>query len=122
MSKETTSETLDLPPIPTKATLSQWQTYVSQVVQARGWNKASDLEVFLLFSEEVGELAKAFRQHRQLFVESKNAASTNDTKQELASEMADVLSYLFDLAQRLDINLEQAAIDKELVNRSRHWE
>jgi len=112
-----------LPTIPTEATLSQWQSYVAEVVKARGWDKASDLEIFLLFSEEVGELAKAFRRHRGLFAEATSDANKHpQSKRELALEMADVLSYLLDLAQRLDIDLEQAAIEKERINRDRHWD
>lgn len=111
-----------LPEIPSGGTLKQWQSYVKELVTARGWTQASDLEVFLLFSEEVGELAKAFRRHRELFTEGSQASSKTETKQELASEMADVLSYLLDLAQRMDIDLEEAAVAKERFNRTREWE
>ena len=110
-----------LPDIPQTATLTEWQTYVSELVKARAWDKASDLEIFLLFTEEVGELAKAFRRHRELFAESGQVKTeASKLKEELASEMADVLSYLLDLAQRMDINLESAVIQKENFNRSRH--
>ena len=111
-----------LPEIPSGGTLRQWQSYVKDLVSARGWTQASDLEVFLLFSEEVGELAKAFRRHRELFTEGSATSSGEATKQELASEMADVLSYLLDLAQRMDIDLEDAAVAKERFNRTREWD
>ena len=108
-----------LPPIPeAEASLGHWQSYVGKLVKARGWDKCSELEVFLLFSEEVGELAKAFRHHRELFQEKDK---DKDTKHELALEMADVLSYLFDLAERLDIDLTAAAREKEAINRGRQW-
>lgn len=113
-------KSLDLPPIPNTATLRQWQDYVGEIVQKRGWGKADNLEIFLLFTEEVGELAKAFRQHRELFTEESKC--TENSKRELAHEMADVLSYLLDLANRMDIDLEQAAKEKEEINRGRHWD
>jgi NTP pyrophosphatase (non-canonical NTP hydrolase) len=119
-----------LPDIPETATLSQWQAYMKELVRARGWNKASDLEIFLLFSEEVGEFAKAFRRYRRLFAERiiEDRAACQDSldlepaRQEMAEELADVFSYLLDLAARLEIDLEQAFVAKERDNRSREWE
>lgn len=119
-----------LPDLPASATLREWQTYVAQTVLARGWNQASDLEVFLLFSEEVGEFAKAFRRYRQLFVErieedrpaSMDLPLQAETQNNLAEELADIQSYLLDLAERLGIDLEQALVAKEKRNRLRSWE
>lgn len=120
----------ELPPLPSSASLSQWQTYMTQTVAARGWDRANDLEVFLLFSEEVGEFAKAFRRFRRLFTErvtedraaSPDALDMAPAREEMAEELADVFSYLLDLAGRLDIDLEQAFVAKEKRNRSREWE
>ncbi|NTW98103.1 MAG: nucleotide pyrophosphohydrolase [Oscillochloris sp.] len=39
----------------------------------------------------------------------------------LAGEIADVANYLFQLAYLLDINLEQAILDKLKVNYGREW-
>ena len=121
--KKLTNHKNNLPEIPGSVSLKEWQSYTKDLVQARGWDKASDLEVFLLLSEEVGELAKAFRRHRELFIQSnKSRPGSTETKNELASEMADVLSYLLDLAQRMDIDLEEALINKEEYNRKRSWD
>lgn len=111
-----------LPPIPENATLGQWQSYVDQLVKARGWDRATDLETFLLFMEEVGELAKAFRRHRKLFPENGQETTHAEAKRELALEMADVLSYLCDLANRMGVDLEASAVEKEIINRDRHWD
>ena len=111
---------MNLPEIPKEATVGDWQRYTAELVKARGWDKATDLEIFLLLTEEVGELAKAYRRHRSLFSEPKKAQD-QDTKQEISGELADVMSYLLDLAQRLEIDLEQAMIEKEKHNRGRHW-
>jgi NTP pyrophosphatase (non-canonical NTP hydrolase) len=119
-----------LPPLPQSATLAEWQAYMAEMVVARGWNRASDLEIFLLFSEEVGEFAKAFRRFRRLFTErvsedraaGHDAMDVNPARQEMAEELADVFSYLLDLAGRLEIDLEQAFVSKEKQNRQREWE
>ena len=116
---------MQLPEIPEAGTpLPDWQNYVAQHVKARGWDSASDLEIFLLFSEEVGELAKALRRHRGLFSESahSNPDRQNLAQQQVGEEMADVLSYLLDLASRLDVDLEKAFREKERLNRSREWD
>ena len=103
---------------------------MAQMVAARGWDSASDLEIFLLFSEEVGEFAKAFRRFRRLFTErvTEDRAAGMDSvdlapaREEMAEELADVFSYLLDLAGRLEIDLEAAFVAKEKVNRNRDWE
>jgi NTP pyrophosphatase (non-canonical NTP hydrolase) len=41
---------------------------------------------------------------------------------ELAGELADVANYLFQLAYLLDIDLEQAILDKLKLNYDRTWE
>lgn len=103
-------------------TLTDLQQYMDTVCKERGWNQDNPLETFLLFSEEVGELAKAIRNHRGLYQEEakahKQAAST---KQALEEEFADVLGYIFDLANQFDVNLEQAFRDKEALNEKRDW-
>ncbi len=115
---------MNLPDLPDPGTsLAKWQEYVSDNVKARGWDQASDLEIFLLFSEEVGEMAKALRRHRGLFSETtpSNTERRTQAQQHLGEEMADVLSYLLDLAGRLNIDLESAFREKEQRNRTREW-
>ncbi|MFA5505361.1 MAG: MazG nucleotide pyrophosphohydrolase domain-containing protein [Vulcanimicrobiota bacterium] len=111
---------MELPNIPSNATLGEWQSYIGELVKARGWDRADDLEIFLLLTEEVGELAKAYRRHRALFVEG-HPGDEKTTHRELAGELADVLSYLLDLSQRLGVDLEQALVEKEQHNRGREW-
>lgn len=101
-----------------KPTLRELQQYMHDVCEARGWNKVNDLELFLLFSEEVGELAKAIRDQRKLFAEK---PKDKDPRQNLEEEFADVLSYLIDLANHFEVDLEKAFRDKEAVNNKRVW-
>ena len=98
-------------------TLSDLQDYIKQVAEERCWNKNNYLEIFLLFSEEVGELAKAIRNKTGLYAED----NAKTKKNEIENEMADVLNYLLDLANYFDINLEKAFRDKDKINSKREW-
>lgn len=105
------------PEIPNQPTLSQLQAYQQAICQFRGWDTSTDLETFLLFTEEIGELAKAVRNRLALYQEAGKSAGPN----ELAGEFADVLSYLMDLANRFDVDLEGAFRAKEALNAKRSW-
>ena len=52
-----------------KPTLGDLQRYVAEVCQERGWTKDTPAEKFVLFVEEVGELAKETRKAAGLYVE-----------------------------------------------------
>ena len=75
------------------------------------------MEIFLLLSEEVGELAKAVRNYAGLYTEK----NIKKDKFELEEEFADVLNYLFDLANCFDIDLEEAFRKKDKINAERTW-
>ncbi len=98
-------------------TLPDLQRYIAEVCQERGWTKDSPAEKFLLFVEEVGELAKAMRKSAGLYEER---ARQRDMS--LDEEFADVLSYLLNLANVFQVDLEKAFRAKEEVNQSRKWE
>ena len=103
-----------LPPNPT---LRVFQDYLALVCQERGWTKDTPSEKFVLFIEEVGELAKAMRKQAGLYEE--RAKPQNFALEE---EFADVFSYLLDLANCFDVDLEEAFRAKEKINESRTWE
>lgn len=103
--------------LPQSPSLNELQTYMARTCQERGWHDTPLLETFLLFAEEVGELAKAIRQLRGLYEEE----GTSTPNRELAHELADVLSYLLEMANKLDINLEEAFREKEALNAGRTW-
>ncbi len=100
-----------------KPLLPDFQNYMKDICAERGWDKNNYLELFLLFSEEVGELAKAMRDHAGLYAE------TNRKKAPFAleEEFADVFAYLLDMANHFDIDLETAFRKKEVVNNQREW-
>lgn len=110
---------LTLPPLPEKpSTLSQLQQYQADMCKARGWDQANTLETFLLFSEEFGELAKAIRNRLALYQEKDKAIDST----ELEGEFADVFSYLMELANRFEIDLETVYRAKEEINAKRTWD
>ena len=103
--------------LPEHSTLPELQQYVDDICKERGWTKDNYSEKFLLFTEEVGELAKAIRKTQGLYQEK-----AKQKQVELEEEFADVLSYLLDLANYFHVDLEKAFREKEQVNASRTWE
>ena len=103
--------------LPDAPTLRDLQQYIAEVCQERGWTKDTPSQKFVLFIEEVGELAKAMRNAAGLYAEQ---ARPRDHK--LEEEFADVLSYLLDLANTYQVDLEQVFRAKELVNQTRTWD
>lgn len=100
-----------------KPTLKDLQKYIKDIGIERGWDKNNYLEIFLLFSEEVGELAKSIRNYAGLYAEP----TKQNNKNHMEEEFADVLNYLFDLANCFNIDLEKAFRDKDNVNAGRTW-
>ncbi len=98
--------------------LKELQEYMKQLCEKRNWNQVSHLEKFLLFSEEVGELAKAIREFLSISVEKKKSKKG---KKDLKEEFADVLNYFLDLANGFDIDLEEAFLLKDRKNMKRVW-
>ncbi len=70
-----------------------------KICKLKGWDKAPIQSVWLLFTEEIGELASAIRQRQRMY--RKNGKSID-----VANEMGDVFSYLFQLAYMLNIDLD----------------
>jgi NTP pyrophosphatase (non-canonical NTP hydrolase) len=100
------------------ASLPEYQQFIKDLCAERGWDKNSPLELFLLFSEEVGELAKAIRNEMNLYQE---VDKPKRKRFELEEEFADVFSYLMDLAKCFGVDLESALRNKEAVNAQRNW-
>ena len=96
--------------------LTQLQTHLDEGCKEKGWDNNSIAEVFLLFSEEIGELAKEIRIHSGLKQETKLIDSKG-----IRHEFADVLNYLMELANRFDINLTEVYFEKHKINKDRKW-
>ena len=96
------------------ATLQDYQKYVADMIEERGFDD-NILEIFLMLTEEVGEMAKAIRKQEGM------ATDDNSHKPELEHEIADVFIYLLDICNHYDIDLEKAFRDKEEINKQRVW-
>jgi NTP pyrophosphatase (non-canonical NTP hydrolase) len=105
-----------MPILTDNPTIKEMQLYIKQFCLERKWDNVTHLEKFLLFSEEVGELAKAIRYHTKLGLEQNKIDKTN-----LADEFADVLNFLLDLANHFDVDLETAFREKNKKNETRVW-
>jgi len=95
--------------------LQDFQKYVREMVEERGFDKENVQQIFMLFLEECGEMAKAAR---------KTAGMKTDNNSEqfhLANEIADVFIYLLDICNHFDIDLEKAFKEKEEINKQRTW-
>jgi NTP pyrophosphatase (non-canonical NTP hydrolase) len=97
-------------------TLHDFQEYVALLVSERGFDKETVPEMFMLFLEECGELAKAARKTQNIKTDK------NSEQFHLAHEAADVFIYLLDICNHLGVDLEQAFRDKEEINKKRSWE
>lgn len=97
-------------------TLAELQAHLDKTCREKGWDKNSVTEVFLLFSEEIGELAKAIRKETGFKGEKKPNSRDN-----LREEFADVLNYFMELANRFDIDLAEVYFEKHGINDTRTW-
>lgn len=99
--------------------LEDVQEYVKRTLKERGFDNETVSQKFMLLLEEMGELAHAARKRADIKVDE---AKWKDNEQNLQDEAADVLIYLLDICNKLDINLMEALIAKEEKNKKRTWE
>ncbi|CAN5662419.1 MazG nucleotide pyrophosphohydrolase domain-containing protein [soil metagenome] len=96
--------------------LADFQIFIQDVCRERGWDKRTHLEKMLFLTEEVGELAKAVRVDA-----GKYGYQKPDDISHLTEELADVFSFLLDLANGYEVDLEQAFRAKWNKNSTRKW-
>lgn len=98
------------------ANLAAYQTYISQVMEERGFDDETVSQKFMLLLEEAGEFAKAARTEANL------KTRTDQDRENLDDEAGDVFIVLLDICNKLGIDLEKAFIQKEQKNQTRTWE
>lgn len=97
-------------------TLRDFQQYVLQMKQERGFNTTDKFYECCLLAEECGEVISAVRKN------SKNGSIGSGSKVgDVAEELADVFIYICSLANMHGIDLEQAFRDKEEKNKQCTW-
>ena len=111
--------------IPDVLTLPALQAHMRLQCAHFGWDTHNDERAFMLFVEEVGELAKAMRRTLNVQIEQNNPAKpildAAAIKANLSEELADVLNYLIELANRFDIDLDRAYRDSFESHQQRSW-
>lgn len=105
-----------MPTLKNNPALWDFQKYVVELEQERGFSDQSPVEKCLLLGEEVGELFKAIRKYgTALRTDSHSHIGT------IEEELADILIYICTIANKYDIDLEAAFREKEEHNKKRVW-
>ncbi|MFC1237275.1 MazG nucleotide pyrophosphohydrolase domain-containing protein [Vibrio sp. F74] len=102
--------TLNLTP-----TLADFQHYVSELEVERNFANQDVRDKCVLLGEEVGELFKAIRKAEGIAIDPMSKVG------EVGDELSDVFIYLCSIANRYDIDLETAFLNKEEKNKKRTW-
>lgn len=97
------------------ATLKNLQIYVTELENERGFIDQTVLQKCLLLGEEVGELFKAIRKSEHI------STDKNSHTFHVGEELADIIIYVCAIANRYDIDLEEAFLKKEEINKTRIW-
>lgn len=85
-------------------TLNYYKSETEKVCKIKGWDKVNIDTIWLLLSEEFGELASAIRQYKKTF---KKVNLKKHRGTDVMMEMGDVFSYLFQIAHMLNIDLDE---------------
>ncbi|UQZ32674.1 pyrophosphatase [Paenibacillus sp. PK3_47] len=93
---------------------SEFQQYVREFSELKGFDTSTIEQRMLYLMTEVGELSKE--------VLSVSFHPDAEKKENLGYEMYDVVWNIFDLANKLGIDLDQAFRRKREINDNRTWE
>ncbi|WP_114765024.1 MazG nucleotide pyrophosphohydrolase domain-containing protein [Vibrio rhodolitus] len=105
-----------MPELKPAPTLPDFQDYVAQLEVERHFADQPVLEKCLLLGEEMGELFKAVRKTQGIALDPQSKVG------EVSDELADIFIYLCSIANRYEIDLEQAFLAKEKKNKLRNWQ
>src|SRR5687767_14907429 len=106
--------------LPEHPTMQDYQRYIHDLEALHGWLTVDLVHNCFLMGEEVGELFKAVRKYNKLFDEGSDTP-TDAARANVAEEIVDVFNYLCAIANRCNIDLEQAFREKNLRNQQRKW-
>ncbi|MCX6824493.1 MAG: pyrophosphohydrolase [candidate division SR1 bacterium] len=96
-------------------TLGDFQKYVRELEEERGFTDKTILQKCLMLGEEMGELFQAIRKEENITIDHNSKFGT------IEEELADIIIYICSIANSYDINLEEAFRKKEEVNKKRTW-
>jgi len=104
-----------MPELKSNPLLSDIQNYVKQLELERGFADQTIIQKCLMLGEETGELFKAVRKNEKLVIDRKSEVG------EVSDELADIIVFLCSIANRYNIDLEEAFRKKEEINKKRVW-
>ena len=96
--------------------LATLQRYIQRMSLVRGFQFESARDLLLLLVEETGELARSIRQDIGLSVDVRQL-----NRSDASLELADCLVYIVSICNSLGIDIEEALLRKESINRRRQW-
>lgn len=97
-------------------TIQELTDQINQLVTAKGWYDADTR-----FPQTPRNIATSVAVEAAELLEHFQFSDMPQDKAAVAGELADVANYLFQLAYLLEIDLEQAIMDKLKVNYDRSW-
>ncbi|MCA8096756.1 MazG nucleotide pyrophosphohydrolase domain-containing protein [Burkholderia contaminans] len=95
--------------------LKDFQSYVRDLEIERGFSEQDAIQKCLLLGEEMGELFKAVRKHQAMGIDQNSKIGS------VKEELADIFIYICAIANRFNIDLESAFLEKEAFNKTRVW-
>lgn len=104
-----------MPILKNQPTLKDFQEYVKELEEERGFTRDNVLQKCLILGEEIGELFKAVRKNEKIKIDN------NSNFGQIDEELADIIIFLCSIANRYNIDLEKAFRDKEEKNKQRMW-
>ena len=106
-----------MPTLKPEPTLADYQQYVIELEEERGFADQTVLMKTLMLGEEMGELFKAIRKQQAIKIDHATAKVGD-----IDEELADMFIFLCSIANRYGIDLEEAFRKKEEINKKRKWE
>ena len=88
--------------------LNSYKAETEIICKQKGWTNATIDTVWLLLTEEIGELASAIRQYKKMY---KKTGLKKERDTDVMMEMGDVFSYLFQLSYMLDVDLDKMWVE-----------
>lgn len=98
---------------PSSSAMNKIQTAVKKYSQLKGYDKQSLEQVFLLLTEEIGELAKAARKTVGMKI------GTHSRDPHAGEEVADIMYVLSEICNRLGIDFEKEFAKKMKIIKKR---
>ena len=105
-----------MPTLKPEPTLADYQQYVIELEEERGFSDQTVLMKTLMLGEEMGELFKAIRKQQAIKIDHASAKVGD-----IDEELADMFIFLCSIANRYGIDLEEAFRSKEEINKKRVW-